>query len=138
MANRNPYLSTLLKRLKEQQENDEVKKRLEILSESPSKDEVLQIYSDCGVNLPQAHKLSKEEKAQRKAEKAEKEKKLIDDKFAVLKDVLENGEDETQKALEDIIKQHQKTLLIRKKEEELEEQKKKVEIIEKEIEKLKQ
>jgi hypothetical protein len=135
---RNPYLSTLIKRLKEQQENDEVKKRLEILSESPSKEEVLQIYSDCGVNLPQAHKLSPEQKAQRKAEKAEKVKKIIDDKFAVLKDVLENGEDEAQKALENIIKQHQKTLSIREKEKELEEQKKKVERLEKEIEKLKQ
>lgn len=145
MANRNPYVSTLLKRLKEQN-NAQINERLARLGDEQTKDDIVPIFKEFNLELPQIRKkLTDDEKAERKqqreqkkAEKAEKEKQIIEERFAALKDVLKNGTDELKRELEDIIKKHQKSLILSLRLVELEEQKKKVEQLEKEIEKLKE
>lgn len=145
MANKNPYVSTLLKRLAEHN-NVQINERVKELGESPSKDDVVAVFKDFNLELPtMRRKLNDAEKAERKqqreqkkAEKEEKEKQIIEDKCAALKDVLACGTAEEKEALENVIKSHQKAKLIEQKEIELKELQIRVERLQKEIERLRQ
>lgn len=145
MANKNPYVSTLLKRLAEQN-NEQINERVAQLGENPIKDNVVALYRDFNLELPtMRRKLNDAEKAERKqqreqkkAEKEEKKKQINEVKFSALKDVLACGTAEQKEALENVIKSHLKAKLIEQKETELKELQKRVESLQKEIERLRQ
>lgn len=145
MANRNPYVSTLLKRLAEQN-NVQINERVAQLGSFPSKDDIVAVFKDFNLELPtMGRKLNDEEKAERKqqreqkkAEKAEKEKQIIEDKFAALKDILINGVDEEKRALTEIIEKHQKTLVIKETQRELENVRQQAQELERKLARLQQ
>lgn len=145
MANRNPYVSTLLKRLAEQN-NVQINERVAQLGSFPSKDDIVAVFKNFNLELPiMGRKLNDEEKAERKqqreqkkAEKAEKEKQIIDDKFAALKDILINGTDEEINTLNEIIEKHKKTLVIKETQRELENVRQQAQELERKLERLQQ
>lgn len=145
MANRNPYVSTLLKRLAEQN-NVQINERVAQLGDFPSKDDIVAVFKDFNLELPTTgRKLNDEEKAERKqqreqkkAEKAEKEKQIIEDKFAALKDVLINGTDEEKNTLNEIIEKHKKTLVIQETQRELENVRQQAQELERKLARLQQ
>lgn len=145
MANRNPYVSTLLKRLAEHN-NVQINERVAQLGDFPSKDDIVAVFKDFNLELPTTgRKLNDEEKAERKqqreqkkAEKAEKEKQIIEDKFAALKDVLINGTDEEKRALNEIIEKHKKTLVIQETQRELENVRQQAQELERKLARLQQ
>ena len=145
MANKNPYVSTLLKRLAEHN-NEQINERVKELGENPSKDDVVAVFRNFNLELPtMRRKLNDAEKAERKqqreqkkAERAEKEKQIIEDKFAALKDILINGDDEEKRALKEIIEKHKKALIIKETQRELESVKQQAQELERKLAKLQQ
>ena len=69
MANRNPYLSTLIKTLRSSN-NDVINTRLNELGDTPTKESLLAIFNEFNVELPQMRKkLTDDEKQQRREER---------------------------------------------------------------------
>ena len=145
MANKNPYVSTLLKRLAEHN-NEQINERVKELGENPSKDDVVAVFRNFNLELPtMRRKLNDAEKAERKqqreqkkAERAEKEKQIIEGKFAALKDILINGDDEEKRALKEIIEKHKKALTIKETQRELENVRQQAQELERKLARLQQ
>ena len=143
MAN-NPYLSRLLKYLKEQNRTD-INERLSELGTDATSDQVKNIYKEFNLPLPSTGraKLTDEEKTankakreQKKREQKQRESEQIEKDFATLKQIYLDGTDEKKQALKRVIDDYKKQMEIREREKEIEELKQQVSKKERELDEL--
>ncbi len=143
MAN-NPYLSRLLKSLKDLNRSD-INERLRELETSATSDQVKNIFSEFNLPLPSMSraKLTDEEKAankekreQKKREQKQRESEQIEKDLETLKQIYLDGADEQKQALKRVIDDHKKKMEIKAREKEIEELKEQLSEKEQELDEL--
>lgn len=143
MAN-NPFLSRLLKSLREQNRTD-INERLNELGADATSDQVKNIFTEFNLPLPSMGraKLTDEQKAaskakreQKRREQKQRESEQKEKDLETLKQIYFDGTDEQKQALRRLINDCKKQMEIRDREKEIEELKQQVSKKEKELDEL--